>query len=358
MLRSLVIAAALLPFVASAATLQSDHYRRLNIELVDAQVVPGYGRLADSAAALHARAARYCSDEASLDEVREAWGTAFDAWQGVQHLRFGPIELFMRGMRMQFWPDPRNSVGGTLDEVLAKAGPALLEEGGFDELTVPAQGFPAIEYLIHGDALTPGGYACGLLRTIAGGIADMAADTLETWVGGDKSWREGIAHAGDGKLHYQNDQEVTQDFFKAMHGALELVAEHKLVRPLGASLETAKPKLAESWRSGRSLDNIRVNLAAAEAMYLGRVEDGGFSRVVREVAGDAKLDDLLRRAFKQTRGTADSIEMPLSRAIVDPTERAKLAKLAREASALKALLAQRLTAALGIPLGFNSMDGD
>ncbi len=358
MFRSLVIAVALLPLSATAATPQPEHYRRLNIELVDAQVVPGYGRLADSATALDAQAARYCRGDASLDEVRESWGAAFDAWQGMQHLRFGPIELFMRGMRMQFWPDPRNSVGSTLDELLAKADPALLGEHGFDQLTVPAQGFPAIETLIHGDALTPGSYACGLLQTIAGGIADMAADTLETWVGGDRPWREGVAHAGDGTLHYQNHQEVTQDFFKAMHGALERVAEHKLMRPLGASHETTKPKLAESWRSGRSLDNIRANLVAAEAMYLGRGERGGFSRVVREVAGDTQLDDLLRRAFKQTRDTADSIAMPLSRAIADPAERVKVAKLAREASALKALLAQRLTAALGIPLGFNSMDGD
>src|SRR5690606_30271462 len=255
MLRPLVIVAALLPFTASAATPESVDYRRLNVELVDSQIVPGYGRLADSAAALDAQAVRYCDGDVPLDARRTAWSDAFDAWQGVQHFRFGPIELFMRGMRMQFWPDPRNSVAATVDEALTKADPALLEDGGFDELTVPAQGFPAVEYLIYGDALAPGGYAFGLLQTVTGGVADMAAGTLEAWVDGEPSYREGVAHAGNGELHYQSDQEVTQDFFEAMHGALELVAEHKINRPLGASADAAKPKLAESWRSGRSLDN-------------------------------------------------------------------------------------------------------
>ena len=143
-----------------------------------------------------------------------------------------------------------------------------------------------------------------------------------------------------------------------MHGVLELVAEHKLARPMGDSSANAKPQLAESWPSGRSLDNVRINLAAAEAMYLGERGGGGFSRFVREVAGDVALDDLLRRAFAQTRMTAASIGLPLGEAVVDAGERKKLAKLVREASALKALLAQRLTLALGIPLGFNSMDGD
>jgi predicted lipoprotein len=44
--------------------------------------------------------------------------------------------------------------------------------------------------------------------------------------------------------------------------------------------------------------------------------------------------------------------------VSDPAERAKLETLKKEAGALKALLAQRLTAALAIPLGFNALDGD
>ena len=92
-------------------------------------------------------------------------------------------------------------------------------------------------------------------------------------------------------------------------------------------------------------------------MYRGDGGDG-FSGFVRDTAGDGALDDLLRLAFAQTLGTADSITRPLESAVSDPQERPKVVQLAREVTALKQLLAYRLTAALGIPLGFNALDGD
>ncbi len=86
--------------------------------------------------------------------------------------------------------------------------------------------------------------------------------------------------------------------------------------------------------------------------------EGGFGTFVREVSGDAELDALLTRAFAQTRQTAESIDAPLETAVGDPTLRPTVEKLAAEAAALKALLVQRLNVALGIPVGFNALDGD
>jgi predicted lipoprotein len=91
-------------------------------------------------------------------------------------------------------------------------------------------------------------------------------------------------------------------------------------------------------------------------MYLGEGGEGFSALVV--AAGDKKLDDLLRRAFRQTLASAHSIDVPLADAVRDPARRSAVEKLAREAKALRALLAQRLTVAIGVPLGFNSMDGD
>ena len=34
---------------------------------------------------------------------------AFDAWMGVQHLRFGPSEVDGRSLSIAFWPDPKGS---------------------------------------------------------------------------------------------------------------------------------------------------------------------------------------------------------------------------------------------------------
>lgn len=337
-------------------------YRTLNLNVVDGYVLPRYATLAATTARFEESVTRYCRGPGAegAEPLRAAWAQAFDAWQGVQHLRFGPSELFMRSMRMQFWPDPRNTVSRQLDEVLAARDESVLTPERFSRLSIGVQGFPVIERLLT-DATEPASdaYRCGVLQAVAANVATMAADISHDWSAGDKPYREVVATVAEGTSHYQQDSEVTQALFKSLHGLMELVAEHKLMRPLGDSPQAARPQLAESWRSKRSLDNIRANLASAEAMYLGESgKGGGFSRMVREIAGDTALDDLLRRAFKQTRATADSIAMPLEEAVSDAAERKKLAKLAREAAALKTLLAQRLTVALGIPLGFNSMDGD
>jgi uncharacterized protein len=80
--------------------------------------------------------------------------------------------------------------------------------------------------------------------------------------------------------------------------------------------------------------------------------------VVREAAGDAELADLLERAFAQTLATARSIEGPLATAVADPARRPAVEQLALEARALKQIVNERLASVLGIPIGFNAMDGD
>lgn len=351
---------------AAAAPTDAD-YRRLNEALVAGHIVPRQERLAEATNALQAEAERFCATPgvASLGTMRDAFGHAVDAWQGAQHIRFGPIELFMRSMRLAFWPDPRNTVSRQVDELVAAKDAGALTAEAFARGNVAGQGFPALERLLYGEdaaaRLSAGGadaaFRCDAIRAIAGNLAGMAADIRREWTGGANAQAKRMAEAGKPGNRYASPKEVTLDLFKSLHAAVELVADHKLARPLGASLQAARPQLTELWRSRRSLAALRLNLQAAEAMYLGEGATG-FSGFVRDVAGNAALDDLLRRAFAQTRGTAASIGKPLEEAVLGPAVRPKLVQLNREASALKALLAQRLTAALEIPLGFNALDGD
>lgn len=368
MIRALMFAA-LLIVVASPAGAEYDAaaYRRLNERLVASHVVPRYARFAEAAAMLDGEAGKACGavSPAAVAGLRAAALAAQDAWQAVQHIRFGPIEQEMRSTRLAFWPDIRNRTGRELEALLKARDAAVLAPDVFARANVVVQGFPALERLLFdADAerlLTAGGaearYRCALVQATAGNIAAIAAAVHKEWVEGADSYTAAVARAGGEFARYRTPQEATLDLFKSLHAAVELVADHKLARPLGESLAAARPKLGESWRSGRSLDNIRRNLEAAQAMYLG--EDGdGMSKFVREIAKDAALDDLLRRAFAQTTATARSVAMPLAKAVADPKERASLETLKTEAAALKAILAQRLTAALAIPLGFNALDGD
>lgn len=348
---------------AVQAALQPEDYRRLNDALVAEHVAPRYAALADATAALDAAAVSFCAERSmdGLPSLRASYEKALDVWQGIQHVRFGPIELFMRGTRIAFWPDSRNSVTRQIEELLAARDPADITAQAFGHGSAAAQGFPALERLLYGaeaeKALLAAHdtFRCELVVAIGKNLASIAAGLRDDWTVGDAAYARVIDRAGGSGDRYRAPEEATLDLFKALYATVELVADHKLARPLGASAAAAKPRLAESWRSQRSLDNIRRNLEAGEAMYLAA---GGFSDFVRTVAGDADLDALLRRAFAQIRATSESVPVLLEAGVADPAARPALEQLLKETSALKALLAQRLTAALGIPLGFNALDGD
>ncbi len=175
------------------------------------------------------------------------------------------------------------------------------------------QGFPALELLLYGEGAAaklqgPGAdadYRCAMIKAITDNLQTMARELRDEWTGGDDPYAKLVDRADD--VRFRRPSDVTIELFKSLYTAIELVADHKLARPLGASPQAARPRLAESWRSKRSLANIRRNLAAAEAMYEGEHGGSAISAFVSSVAGDAALDALLRRAFAQTLATANGI---------------------------------------------------
>jgi predicted lipoprotein len=360
----LALAVAALP--ARAAS-EAD-YHALNKAIVAGHVLPRQAAFADATAALQTTADVACASRAAVDlaALRAAFVAALDAWEAVQHVGFGPVEYFSRRSRIFFWPDPRNSVGRQLGDLLAKGSPQSITEQSIASESVAVQGLPALERLLYDEGLAARlaagadgtDTACAAVRAIAANLATMARDINEAWSQGDKAYVLYLDQPGPDHPRFRHHREVTVELFKSLHAAVELVADHKLARPLGASIQAARPRLAEAWRSGRSLANIRANLAAARALYAGSAGKESMSAFVREVAGDRELDDLLTRAFAQTLATADGISGSLEAGVASADSRRRLETLSREAKALKALLAQRLAPALGVPVGFNALDGD
>ncbi|MBU0723858.1 MAG: imelysin family protein [Alphaproteobacteria bacterium] len=352
--------ALVLAFLLASPEAWATDYAALNKALVETQVIPRYQALEQATGALRQSADAFCAapDAAGYAALTESFHGAVDGWQSVQHIRFGPVELFMRSMRLAFWPDPRNSAGKQLSELLASRDESQITQDAFQSSGVAVQGFPALErVLFEEEALAKftaksadSAFRCKLVTAISRNLADMAKDIREDWTKPD-GYAHTVAIAGTPGTHYQEPKEATLDLFKSLYGTVEIVADHKIARPMGASLDKARPRLAESWRSARSMRNVVLNLEAGQALYL-----GGFSAAV--AASDKKLDDLFRRAFTQTIATANSVSLPLEQAVEDKSARARLQQLVKESGAMKQLFTQRLTAVLDIPAGFNAMDGD
>lgn len=354
---------------ASAAPAQDkvppQAYARVNAALVENHVLPRYERLAAAAAALADAAEDFCArpDSAGLMDMRGRFRDVMDAWMGVQHLRFGPAELFMRAYRLYFWPQARGKVGEAVRTLLEAGDVNALAPDRFRESSVAVQGLPAIEYLLYGEPerLMAGDKAaefrCALLGVIAASTQSTAADIVRDWRGGDAAFAQATTEPRADSGYFGTHREATLAFFQSLHDGLQLIADVKLKPVVGESSEVARPRLAESRRSSRALRNIVLNLEALEALYTGG-DRPGLSELVRKHGEDAKLDALMRKAFRMTVATAESIDRPLTEAVTDAARRPRVEKLLTQVRALKQIVRTRLAAALDLTVGFNALDGD
>ncbi|MCW0236452.1 MAG: imelysin family protein [Ferrovibrio sp.] len=351
--------AALLAFAAAPVrAVEADTYAALNKAAVETHILPRYDALVTATAALDGAAKTYCAAPAAkpIADLQGAFGQTMDAWQDIQHVRFGPVDWFFRSQRFAFWPDPRNTIGKQMAELLARHQAGSVDVELLARGSVATQGLPALERLIFGDdagKLKTGpeaAYRCRYVEAIAANLAQMAKETRAGWRdGGDKAFAAVMLDTSKPDAPYREAQEATLELFKALYLAVELASDHKLARPLGAAIKDARPRLAESWRSQRSLRNIRRNIAAARDLYL-----TGFAAGI----SDQALDATIRDGFAKSLAAADTLKQPLEVAVADRAGRPQAEKLAAELVALKKLLGDRLPAALDIPVGFNALDGD
>ncbi len=337
---------------------EASTYAAMNRAAVEAHILPRYDALVVATGSLDAAAKSYCAAPTSrpVTELQAAFGATMDAWEDIQHVRFGPVDWFFRSQRFAFWPDPRNTIGKQMGEVLSKHAAGSIDADLLAKGSVAIQGLPAMERLIFGEEAAKlksgpdAAYRCHYVEAIAINLARIAQDTRAAWrEGGDKAFAAVMLDTTKPDAPYREEQEATLELFKALYLAVELASDHKLARPLGASANDARPRLAQAWRSERSLRNIQRNLLAARDLYL-----TAFAPAVTDKA----LDSAIREAFGRVLITASALKQPLETAVQDKTARPLAEKLAAEALALKKLLGDRLPPALDIPVGFNALDGD
>lgn len=342
----ITIAVLLLALPVHADSIPATAYQRSNRALVAHYLLPRYQQLSATTATLAATAQRDCT----AATLRPLYQEALAAWMGVQHLRFGPAELFLRANRIFFAPDPRGRVATQINELLHTADRAALQPERFRNASVAVQGFPALEYLLWTDAADKDhDYRCALIVTITDNLHEMAAGLLADWQGGDIAFARVVANPGPDNTYYADHQEATLPLLRSLYDGLQMIADIKLKPVL------ADPQQAESRLSGLSLANIIANLESLQALY---TTADGFSRIVQEQGGDPDLDPLLHKAFAMTLATAQSITPPLTAAVSNPATRVHVEKLHTQVRALKQLIKDRLAPALGLKVGFNAYDGD
>jgi predicted lipoprotein len=359
---------ALLAIAVTAPSAMALDRMALNRSLALDYAAPRYHALADATAALRDAAASYCGqpDDGRLAILRGAYDAAMDAWASAQPLRLGPVTLEKRLERLQFWPDKHNSGGKQFTHAVHEMDAATVAAVAAGEGTVALQGFPAFERLLFDDKVTPGDAAdpsgkfrCDLLAAIAANLATIAADTARAWGDAAQGFARSVIEPGSDNPYFGADREATAAFLDGFMTLLQVIADQKLLRPLGADANSAKPKLAESWRSDRSLRNIELNLRSLRAMYAG---DGqgqpGFAAAMRDTMEGNAFAAVIDDAFDRAIAAATSAGAPLEQAIADPAHRPAIEQLRAAVKDIQRLVSTHLPGPLGVSIGFNSLDGD
>ncbi|MES1944771.1 periplasmic lipoprotein-like protein [Salinisphaera sp. PC39] len=330
-----------------------------------ATIVADYRALAAAADSLQSAAGGFCEapDRQGLRAAREAWDATMAAWMRVQPVRFGPVRQASRDYRMQFWPDPRDLVASQTRALID--GDGAIDADRVSAGSVAVQGLPAVEYLLYpddGDALPAFESEvrrCAMLRAVTAAVAATTAELARAWSPEGGGYATALTEYGE--------EAVFADAEAALAAVVGSLAEtvqdmnaSKLAWPLGARSEgEPQPLRVESRRSGRSLANIRDNLAGIETLFTadGR---GGIAALLRTRHGEAgrALADETLAALARAESLAGSLETPFYQALQKREGLDGYRELLTATRELGDLLGERLPKQLDVPLGFNFNDGD
>ncbi len=317
-------------------------------QTADRYLMPGYRQLVDATEALNRSSSRYCNQPSGehFETLRDNYRAAFLAWQTVQPIRFGPVQYLNRDYRFELWPDKRDSVTRHLGQL--RADPDLLTER-FDisGKSAAVQGFSALEQLLFSDPPTEV-RSCRLIRAISANLARMASGTLQDWLQGDEPYLQYFTHPNPDNPMFESEPELAGQLLNSLYNQLEVMLTQKLDRPLGETPDKARGSRAEGWRSGTSLAALERNLEALRS-------------IVTLAFGDELNPALAQRIAQQFDAIGQSrrgITLSLDRAVLDEVQRARVLDYRQALSGLKQLISIEMADALGLSLGFNSLDGD
>lgn len=302
---------------------------------VNRNILPGYTAFAAATAALSDMAMGTC--DAQL--LRPAWNTAYDAWLGIAHIRFGPVEDDGRALAIAFWPDPKGLGAKQQNAMIASADPMGIDPTAFAQASVAVRGLTAVERLLYPETPLTGDYPCTLLATTTADLAQTARDIEAGWQGG---FADALLTAGQpANTRFLSEVEAKQTLFTQLITGIEFIKDSRIARPLG-TFDAPRPDRAEARPSGRAMANITASLTALRAYAI-------------------SLDPTATRtpaAFDRAITAAKAIPDPTLAQITDPQLWLKLDILRGEVQALQDTAIAEIGASLGVSVGFNAADGD
>lgn len=291
-----------------------------------------------------------------LEAARETFDTLVTGFGRASVLRFGPLAAESRIERLFFWPDPRGIALRQVQGVLAKADDTAARQETLAEKSAALQGIPALEFVLFGSgseqlASSDGAFRCAYAAAISRNIGLIAAETLNGWSADTAFARSFTAPSADAEI-YRSPREVDGEIVKAMSTALQFLGAAELRPPLGETPEKANGRRAPLWRSDTTFALARARLRGVQAL----LDASGYAETVP--SDQAYAIDSLRFELNTASTQLGEIGLPAEAAFADEAARGHLAVALLALDHARDIVSEHLSAALGLTMGFNALDGD
>lgn len=351
------------PVVAGVATLLSQvfigraHAASISApDIVEQWLLPRYDTLVSASEAQSAAWDAFCKapSVAGIADLKARFAAVSQAWSAVEFITFGPVMLSLRPDRFNLFPERRNAVGRSVTELVADPTDERLKPERFFRLSAAAQGLPAMERLLYDDgadgALASGPESqrrCELGQAIALNLATIADEIRTGW--GDRSTgllAQLLANKPD-PVFFPDPGALLSQVVTDLAGAYQRVVDQRILIVLGKNIDEAKPLLSDRRRSDLSKETILTIISSA----------GSLSELLAkglDTKGQATVTKAMQGALTAAQGLPDDI----GAAATTPKGRKTLEAATVAFKAAQASVADPLAAGLGVPLGFNALDGD
>ena len=319
---------------------------------------PGFAAYAEATAELDASFDTLCAAPGSdtLEISRNAFAETVTAWSRIELYSIGPLREDNRNERILFWPDRKGIALRQVQQILAEGDESATDPATLTGKSVAVQGLGALEYLLWGTgaeslAGADGGFRCRYAGAIGTVLAATAVQMSAEWADPDGISKRLISPA-ESDPDYRNTREVAEELSGLLAHGVELIRDQRLLPFLGRDGAPAKPKSALFWRSGLTAASVAGDFEGLQRLFQGSGLD---------VAGGAENAWVANTGGFEFRNAARALALltaPVEAALEDPKQRHAYDYLVLVTQSLGTILGENLPAALGLSVGFSSLDGD
>jgi len=300
---------------------------------------------------------------ARLANARTSFSNLVIAWSRIEMIRFGPARSENRFERLYFWPDRRRRGRKQVMALIAKSRTDPLAMEDLRQKSVAVQGLTALERVLYAKDSNrfaePENTLCPLAFAIAQSIETTLGEIVKGWSGND-GYGATMTKPGPQNPIYRNQNEVLQEILRAASEQIQIVSNLKIGSVISDTPAKAKPKRAPFWVSGLTLATLDANLDAVERLF----SETGFEAALPDdqtwlvqslVFEINQARKVIRELMEDGRRWIDASGTAL---VKDARVHQRLAYSRIPLTGSVSVLTEGMPEALGLTLGFNSLDGD